>query len=262
MARGDKRRDSAAPAARDSAAPRSRMDLRVPEPKSGIRDKPVRNALECMRHDARSAAHALSGFLDLLQMNALGTLSEEQRRAIKHMEAAAERMNEITESALELAEAKRPLRPSEVSRTCLVHVAQHVLYSVSRAQPSTNITFATEDALRELHVEMEHDRLRKLLTILMEVVRSTAPAQIDVRISRTDLHASLVIAARAEEASSLHAMPTKKAASTDLDAMAGAWSNREYVRLKRLESLLTRYKGRLLVAPDLTRMRMMLPLLR
>jgi hypothetical protein len=32
------------------------------------------------------------------------------------------------------------------------------------------------------------------------------------------------------------------------------------VRLKRLESLLLRHKGRLLVARDLTRMRVMLPL--
>ena len=102
MARGDRRRDSAAPAARELGS----------EPQSGVREKPVRNALECMRHDARSAAHALSGFLDLLQMNELGTLSEEQRHALEHMAAAAERMNEITEIALELADAKRPLRPS------------------------------------------------------------------------------------------------------------------------------------------------------
>jgi signal transduction histidine kinase len=245
MARGDRRRD-----------------VEAAEPKSGVRDKPVRSALECMRHDARSAAHALSGFLDLLQLDALGALTEEQRRAVKHMEAAAQRMSEITESALELVEAKRPLRPSEVSRTCLVHVAQHVLYSASRALPSTSITFASEDGLRELHVEMEQDRLRKVLQILVDVACSTAPEQLDVRASRTDLHASLVVAARTPEASSLHSMPTKKAASTELDAMASAWSNREYVRLKRLESLVTRYKGQLLVAPDLARMRMMLPLSR
>jgi signal transduction histidine kinase len=251
-----------APVARAPAGFRARSDPRASEPKSGVRDKPTRSALECMRHDARSAAHALSGFLDLLQLDALGPLTDEQRRAIKHMEAAAERMSEIAESALELAEVKRPLRPSEASRTCLIHVAQHVLYGVSRALPATNITFACEDGVRELHVEMQHERLNKLLSILMDVVRSTAPSLIDVRISRTDLHASLVVAARSEEASSLHSMPAKKAASTDLDAMASAWSNREYVRLKRLEALLTRYKGRLLVAPDLTRMRMMLPLAR
>jgi signal transduction histidine kinase len=215
-----------------------------------------------MRHDARSAAHALGGFFELLHSGALGALSDDQLRALKHMQTAGEHLSEITESALELADAKRPLRPSEVSRTCLLHVAQHVLYAASRAAPKTNLTFAAEDGSDELHVQMEHDRLRKLLQIVVDVAYSSAPAQIDVRVSRTDLHASLVLAARAEEASTLSPVPTKNVASNDLDAMAGAWSNREYVRLKRLESLLLRHKGRLLVAPDLTRMRVMLPLFR
>jgi light-regulated signal transduction histidine kinase (bacteriophytochrome) len=215
-----------------------------------------------MRHDARSASHALSGFVDLLRREVLGTLSEGQLRALEHVQVATERLTEITDSALELAEAKRPLRPSEVSHTCLVHVAQHVLYAVSRSAPETNLTFAADDGIHALHVQMEHDRLRQLLHILLDVAGGSSSAQIDVRVSHTDLHASLVLSARPEENSTLRTVPSKNAASTDLDAMAGAWSNRDYVRLKRVESLLLRHKGHLLVAPDLTRMRMMLPLVR
>jgi signal transduction histidine kinase len=215
-----------------------------------------------MRHDARSATHALGGFLDLFQLNALGTMSDDQKQALRHMEAAAQRLAEITESALELAEAERPLRASELSRACMVHVAQHVLYALGRAAPNTSIAFAAEDDIRELHVQMEHERLRNLLQILLEVARGSAPSFVDVRVSRTDLHASLVVGVRADEGSTLRSVPTKNAASTNLDAMGGAWSNRDYVRLKRLESLLLRHKGRLLVAPDLTRMRVMLPLAR
>jgi hypothetical protein len=141
-----------------------------------------------------------------------------------------------------------------------MHVAQHVLYAASCAQPNISITFAADDEIRELHVQMQHERLRKVLQLLLDVARSTSPEQIDVRVSRTDLHASLVLSARAEESSSLRTVPSQNATSTDLEAMASAWSNREYVRLKRLESLLLRHKGRLLVARDLTRMRVMLPL--
>jgi signal transduction histidine kinase len=256
MARGDRQGGSVAPARVEAEAP---VPAAAPRSEFG-RDKPVRNALECMRHDARSAAHALSGFLELLQIEALGAMSAEQQLALKHMEAATERMAEIMESALELAEAKRPLRASELSSTCLIHVAQHVLYAASRATPETSMTFLAEEGLAQLHVQMEHQRLSTLLQILLEVARSTAPGQIDVRVSRTDLHASLVLNARAAEGSTLRVVPTANATSTDLDAMAHAWSNRDYVRLKRLESLLLRHKGRLLVAPDLTRMRVMLPL--
>jgi signal transduction histidine kinase len=252
MARGDSRRDSAAPPARQTAD----------DAKSGVREKPARNAIECMRHDARSSAHALSGFLDLLQLEALGGLSDEQRRAVGHMEAAVQRMSELLESALELAEAKRPLRPFEISRSCLVQAAQHVVYAVSRSVPSTRFTFAAEDGCGELHVQMEHERVQKLLNIMLDVARSTSPAQIDLRASRTDLHASLVVAARSEQSGVRRSSPNQNAAAGDLDAMASAWSNREYVRLKRLESLLGRHKGRLLVAPDLTRLRVMLPLAR
>ncbi len=252
MARGDGRRDAAAPPATQTSD----------DAKSGVREKPVRSAIDCMRHDARSSAHALNGFLDLLQLEALGGLTEEQRRAVKHMEVAVERMNELLESALELAEASRPLRPYELSRSCLVQAAQHVLYGVSRSVTSTQFTFAAEDGNSELHVQMEHERLHKLLHVLLDVARSTSPAQIDLRASRTDLHASLVVAARSESSAARRSSPNQSAATTDLDAMGSAWSNREYVRLKRLESLLARHKGRLLVAPNLTRMRVLLPLLR
>jgi hypothetical protein len=249
MARDDRRAGSIAPT-RTEARPR-------PEKFS---EKPGRNAIGCMRHDVRSATHALSGFLELLRTEALGELSAEQLLALAHMEAAAERMSELSESALELAEAKRPLRPSELAGTCLVHVAQHVLYAASRAAPSVNVSFATAQGVDSLHVQMEHERLYKVLQILVDVARSIEPSQIDVSVSRTDLHASLVLSARREEESTLRSVPTQNVASNDLDAMASAWSNREYVRLKRLESLVLRYKGRLLVAPDLTRMRVMLPL--
>ena len=252
MARSDGRRGAAAPPAAHTSD----------DAKSGVRDKPVRSAIECMRHDARSAAHALSGFLDLLQLEALGGLSEEQRRAIKHMEVAVERMSELLESALELSEAKRPLRPSEQACSCLVQAAQHVVYAVSRAAPATRFTFASDDGSNELQVQMEHERLQKLLHILLDVARSTAPSQIDVRASRTDLHASLVVAARSDQNVARRSAPNQSAAASDLDAMGAGWSNREYVRLKRLESLLARHKGRLLVAPDLTRMRVLLPLVR
>jgi signal transduction histidine kinase len=260
MARRDRQGSSEAPA-REQRAPLARETVtRGSARDSSKASKPTHSAIECMQHDARSAAHALSGFLELLQSDALGVLSDEQRRALKHMETAAERMAEITESALEFADAKRPLRPYEVSRTCLVHVTEHVLYAASRAQPNISISFAADDGIRELHVQMEHQRLRKLLQLVLDVARSTSPERIDVRISRTDLHASLVLSARAEESSKLSHVPSKNATSTDLEAMAAAWSNRDYVRLKRLESLLLRHKGRLLVARDLTRMRVMLPL--
>lgn len=250
MGRGDSRRDpGATPATSDDG-------------KSGLREKPVRSAIECMRHDARSSAHTLNGFLDLLQLGALGALSDEQRRAIKHVEVAAERMNELLESALELAEAKRALRPFETSRSCLVQAAQHVLYAVGKAAPATHFTFAAADGSHELHVQMEHQRLQKLLSIVLDVARSTSPAEIELRASRTDLHASLVVRAQGAPSGARHSSPNQNVATSELDAMANAWSNREYVRLKRLESLLTRYKGRLLVAPDLTRLRVMLPLAR
>lgn len=212
-----------------------------------------------MRHDARSATHALSGFVDLLQADALGALSAEQRRALAHIQAAAERLTEITESAIELSDIKRPLHASETTATCLAHVTQQVLYAVSRRAPELNLSFAAADGIESLRVEVEHDALRRLLQILLDLVTASLPSQIDVRLSRTDLHASLVFSAYHEESSVLTAVPSHKPASTDLDAMASSFGNREYVRLKRCEALITRHKGRLLVTEDLARIRLMLP---
>src|SRR5262245_58863613 len=76
-------------------------------------EKPAKSAVACMRHDARSAAHALGGFVDLLRMGALGALNEGQLQALDHMQTAAERLSEITDAALELAEATQPRKRGE-----------------------------------------------------------------------------------------------------------------------------------------------------
>lgn len=228
--------------------------------------KPSRGPFECLRHDARSATHTLNGFLDLLVSGALGAISPEQEQSIGHLFEASQRMSELLDTAIDLAQQGGGPAAPELSSGRLSSVTRELLRSMARDHSElcleTELSLEDEQ-LTQLEPGAFATSVRALILVLFENTR----APLRVSLSQTDLHTTLAIQACLDEPT-LHdesvtqSLRAQVALSSDLDALAHELRNRDYLRLKRCEALLERQRGRLLVAPNLTRARLMLPVQR
>lgn len=254
MARRDRRTEA-----------RSSEDKRAagPQTSPALQRRP-KNTLDCLRHDARSAAHTLHGFIELLTSAALGTLNEEQLRALSHLQMAAARMTELVETSLDLALEKKRVQRHELSCSRLSPLTHKVVSGLQREQPNLQISLELLPEAQEAPSEVEPIAFTKVVRTLVELMSDNNPAALSLRVSQTDLHTSLVISARAESRTPRNVPQSvmQPAASADLESMAHDWKNRDYLRLKHCQLLLNRQRGRLLVTADLTRVRLMLPLQR
>jgi hypothetical protein len=225
--------------------------------------KPPKNAFDCVRHDARSAAHTLRGFLDLFASGALGPLSPGQEQSIHHLYQAAGRIHELIDTSIDLAEEGRPQRPSELATTSLRSLTSQVAATLMRERPGLRIALepATPDEQPSL---VEPTALTKVVQCLLEMLADNHEGTaIVVRLAQTDLHSALTLLIDQPEPpisaeSVTQSLPQGLGLSADFESMAHDLRNRDYLRLKRSEALLSRQRGRLLVTPDLSRVRITL----
>lgn len=228
--------------------------------------KPVKNTLDCVRHDARSASHTLHGFIELLASGALGPLNLEQAQSMEHLQTAAGRIAELLETSLDLAQEKQPFHAHELTSSRLSLLTSGVVHSLLREQTALRISLELLPEQEELPTLVEPLAFTKVVRALIGLIADNTALPLGLRMAQTDLHTSLVISAREPDAETVESVtqsiPTRVAFSADFDVMARDWRNRDYLRLKRCEALLARQRGRLLVTPDLTRVRLMLPLQR
>jgi hypothetical protein len=225
--------------------------------------KPPKTAFDCVRHDARSATHTLQGFLDLFASSALGPLSPGQEQSLRHLYQAAGRINELLETTMDLAEEGRPQRPSELASASLRELTNQVATTLMRDRPGLSITFEPGAAAEQPGL-VEPLALTKVLQCLLELLADNHEgAAIVVRLAQTDLHSALTLLVSQPEPpisteSVTQSLPQRLGLSADFESMAHDLRNRDYLRLKRCEVLLSRQRGRVLVTPDLSRVRVTL----
>src|SRR4051812_5411288 len=68
-----------------------------------VQYKPKRDALTRVRHDLRSLVHAVTGYSDLLATPSYGALSPEQMRFVSNVRSAAEQLQEMVDTCIELS---------------------------------------------------------------------------------------------------------------------------------------------------------------
>jgi hypothetical protein len=225
--------------------------------------KPPKNAFDCVRHDARSATHTLQGFLDLFASGALGPLSEAQEQSMRHLYQAAGRIHELLDTSIDLAEQTRPQRPSEIANASLWNLTRQVSAALMHEQPGLSLTLEPWP-LEELPLQVEPLGFSKVLQCLVELLsENNQGVSINLRFSQTDLHCALTLVANLSvpppaAESVTQSLPQGLGLSADFEAMAHDFRNRDYLRLKRCEALLARQRGRLMVTPDLSRVRVSL----
>lgn len=251
-ARASTRRPSAAPAAQETWS-LPELDL----------EKPAKNALDCIRHDAGSAVHSLHGFVDLLSMGAFGPMTEAQLRSVHHLKGAAQRLFELIESSLELTQPGPGVAPSELRVTSLVRLVRGIVHSSARER--SGLTFELEalaDADEEIPVAVEPEALRRGLNLIFDVLEESGHKSIAVRLRERNGQVALDVSSEREERSVTQSIPMQRIALGEVDHVSGSLSNRCYLLLKRCEALVKRQAGSLQLLADLTRLRIVLPVAR
>lgn len=227
---------------------------------SGTRplDKPSKNAQQCIRHDARSAYHSLAGFLELLGRGTLGAISEEQRLSLSHIRGSAHRLLELIESSVELGLPAEPLPDEELRLVSIEGLLLTIVNSALREQPRPHLELQSASGSRGLLVSVEPEELTHALRILISLVAGPGQRDLQLWLSQTDLHAVLVLSSLRDEGSVTQSMPVPYPAADSVDDVSEQLESRDYVRLKRCESVLARQHATLLVAGDLSRIRITL----
>ena len=267
MSHGDKRASVAPEVHASQARPRARVDgpLRrlppPPAPRSEERalekpalEKPSKDVQQCIRHDARSAYHSLSGFIELLSRSTLGPISEEQQLALAHIRSSANRLMELTESSVELGQREPHFSDAERRLISFEGLLLTIVNSMMREQPPQRIELQIAPCCHGLASYVEPEELTRTLRILIAVLAGPSQRELQFRLSQTELHVVLVLSTLRDEGSITQSMPISTPISS-VDSASDSLESRDYVRLKRCESMLQRQQGGLLVADDLSRIR-------
>lgn len=211
-----------------------------------------------MRHDGRSALHSIVGFAELLESEALGPLSLEQQLSLVHIKSSAARLFELLESSIDIAQSAQPPLEGTQFPLCMARVVESTVRNLAREQPSPQLTFEGPLLGTRVPVMSEPELITKLVRNLVQAMAGEQ-RELWLWMTHTDLHAILTIGVPFEDDSVMRSLPAMQVELADLQASAQLLNNRDFVRLKRCEALVTRQRGRLLVAPDMSRVRVMIP---
>lgn len=263
MSIGDQKRGSWTAEARVST-------LRPPAPRAAQEtwslpevdlEKPAKNPLDCIRHDAGSAVHSMQGFVELLSMGAFGPMTEAQLRSIHHLKGAAQRLFELIESSLELTQPELGPTSPVLRVTSLVRLVSGIVHSSMRERAGVAIELeAPADAGAEVPVAVDPESFVRALNLIFDALVENGRVSFGVRVREYRGQAVVELAAEREEQSVTQSIPMQRIALGEVDQVSAALSNRCYLQLKRCEALVKRQGGSLQLLADLARVRLALPL--
>lgn len=208
---------------------------------------PKRDALTRVRHDLCSLVHSVVGYSDLLTEPTYGSLSPEQTRFVTYVRSAAEQLQELVETCLELS------RPDN-DQFSLKPVDALVGQLLRRVQS----TFAERGVVCELTcsagvdtrmVSLDVAELERALLGLGQVLARKGSPSVALKATLADglltLNLSVGVAAQAD---------------LELAQLEDQLANRDFIRLTLAELLLGRAEGVLRFSKALETARVTLPL--
>jgi K+-sensing histidine kinase KdpD len=156
--------------ARDGARP-----LAAPE---GPDSATTRSLLSSARHDLGSPLQSIQGFVELLQSEAFGTLSQEQHGFLRYILAASTELREAMEACIELAELELVGRVQDVVRVDLREALADALEQASQ-QRSLNARLSAAPRMR---VKIDRALFNRAIETLLVALSSSDSKSFDVAI--------------------------------------------------------------------------------
>jgi hypothetical protein len=213
---------------------------------------PPRSALACARHDLRSAVHTVLGFADLLESPTFGDLSGEQSHFVRQLRAAADRLLELADACVDLADASAgrggsedvvPLRVAAFLRQTSLAIA----YGEQHAPPVLTV----DDALDRRETAVDVEILRRVFALGALLLRRDGPHAL--RIDGVPFEDTAIVTLS-------HGADADALLFATADELEPTLSSRELVRIKLMEVLLARFGGKLRASSNLRVLELCLPL--
>ncbi|MET0286557.1 MAG: histidine kinase dimerization/phospho-acceptor domain-containing protein [Polyangiales bacterium] len=215
--------------ARSSAPPRRSLHALTVQPGFRIKLKPRRDALTRVRHDLRSLLQSVVGYADLLAEPRYGVLSSEQERFVGHVRAAAGHLQELVDTCIELSRPENDNgRVLEAPQVQVGQSLQRVRNTLLARELCCDLTIAPE--LETRSVGLDVSILERALVGLAGVVTRDGAVALQLRASRLGSRILLTLSASDAGESEL----------VNLEALEDQLGNRDFVRLKLSEVLLSR----------------------
>lgn len=227
--------------ARSSAPPRHSLHALGERAGFRIKLKPRRDAMTRVRHDMRSLLQSVMGYADLLAEPRYGALTSEQERFVGNVRTAAEHLRELVDTCIELTRPEndngRTLEPP------MVQVGQslrRVRNTLVARELNCDLTIAPEVETRSLPLDITP--FERAITGLAAVLTREGAVSLQLRAGRSEER--MVFSLQASDAQDCLAL-------TALDALEDQLSNRDFVRLKLSEVLLSRLGFVMRLSPSL-----------
>jgi hypothetical protein len=205
-----------------------------------LRLKPRRDALTRVRHDLRSLVHSVVGYSDLLATPHYGSLTAEQARFVDHVRCAAEHLQELVDTCIELTRPDNDQYTLELPQAPLGQVLRRVRNTLVARGMVCDLTLASELEPHMLTLDMA--QLERALVGLSLFL--TRDGSIPGALSAAHEGGTLVLRLSVSQPASGHA-------HVSLERLEDQIGNRDFVRLKLSEVLLTRASAELSIAPSL-----------
>jgi hypothetical protein len=206
---------------------------------SRVRLKPRRDALTRARHDLRSLVHALVGYSSLLAAESHGALSKEQKGFVTHLQTAALEIGQLVDACVELSRPADAASSANVASTTLAALLARSHHCLTSNGVSCSPLQKSPIGQRELAIDA--DRFERGLLELARLVSSQGAEP--CALSLYDQGASVLLTLCVAGRSSAHELESP-------DALANELSNRDFIRLKHAEALLTRDGAQLRLTCD------------
>lgn len=207
----------------------SRLRSLTVRPGFRVKLKPRRDALTRVSHDMRSLLHSVLGYADLLVEPRFGALTSEQERFVGHMRTAATRLQELVDTCVELTHPEPDAGATlEAPRVQLGASLRRVRNTLLARALSCDLLLTSELELHELPLDVSV--LERALSVMAGVL--SREGTVTLALSAAQRGEQLILTLRASDAG--------EGALVDLEALEDQLGNRDFVRLKLAEVLLSR----------------------
>jgi hypothetical protein len=205
-----------------------------------IKLKPRRDALTRVRHDLRSLLQSVVGYTDLLAEPRYGSLTSEQERFVGNVRAAAQHLQELVDTCIELTRPENDNGRLEPPLVQLGQTLRRLRNALLERELCCDLTIAPELETRCMPLDV--NVLERAVVGLASVLTREGAVTLHLRaVSSTN---GLLLTLRASDAVDANAL-------MPLDALEDQLGNRDFVRLKLAEVLLSRVGFRARVSANL-----------
>jgi len=211
--------------------------------------KPKRDALTRVRHDLRSLVHSVVGYSDLLAEPHYGSLSHEQTRFVDHLRTAAEQLQELVDTCIELTRPVNDQFTLELPDAPIGQALRRVRNTLVSRGVVCDLTIVSALEARVLSLDVVQLE-RAIMGVCMVLTRD---GSVTVALHAAPVGQELVIALSASDAG-------ESGALRSVEEMTDEIGNRDFVRLKLSEVLLARADADLTVSAGLDAARIKLAL--